>query len=225
MSTLRRQETPGQGLKRLACAHVETAIRSLTRQAGQAASAAEAIRAAEAVLALIEPDLPRPAIRRDRAITTRLRLGLVELTQPTRLGTLLDRDYKKTPPDPELAQAVKTLRKAYASNGVAASAMSSKAGSFNPAIYRLVADMAELRGHLGDWPADTLDADAPPRGLRRTYAKARKLAAQPITPDSLEALAHAAQGRLELGRRHHSGDERHPAVLKPARGLRVETRR
>jgi len=188
MSTLRRQDTPGPGYQRIACAQVELAIRGLTRQAGQALAAASAIQDAQAVLALIEPDLPRQDVRRDRAILMRLRDGLAEMTQPTRMLEQLNGRYKKSPVDADLASAVKTLRKRWSSRDQSAAAMSSKAGSFNPAIYRLVADMAELRGHMDHWPVDAVPADALPRGLRRTYTKAHRLAHEPMTTDSLDAL-------------------------------------
>lgn len=188
MSTLRRQDPTGPGLKRIACAQVESAIRCLTREAGQAVSAAEAIDQAQAVLSLIEPELPRHALRKERAILTRLTSGLAEMTEPTRLLEQLDKHYKKSPSDAALATAVKSLRKRWSSHDHASAALSSKAGSFNPAIYRLVADMAELRGHLDHWPVDDVPDDAPPRGLRRTYTKARRLAHEPVTVDSLAPL-------------------------------------
>ena len=200
MSTLRRQEPAGAGLKRIACAQVESAIRSLTRQAGQAIAAEQAIAQTNAVLALIEPDLPRPIGRRDKAILARLGGGLTELTDPAHLAERLASNYKKSPSDAALAAAVKNLRKRWAKHNPSGSALSSKAGSFNPVIYRLVADMAELRGHLGDWPIDGISSDQPPRGLRRTYSKARRLAAEPITPDSLKPLAEAAtELAIQLG--------------------------
>lgn len=191
MSSLRRQDPTGPGLKRIACAHVESAIRCLTRQAGQGVAAEQAIDQVRALLSLIEPDLPRPDVRRDLAILDRLSNGLAELTEPILLADHLDRLYKKTPSDAALASAVKTLRKRWAVDDASGSAMSSKAGSFNPVIYRLVADMAELRGHLGAWPADAIPSDQPPRGLRRTYAKARKLANEPTTASALADLHKA----------------------------------
>jgi hypothetical protein len=191
MSTLRRQEPAGPGLKRIACAQVESAIRCLTRQAGQGVAAGQAIDQTKAVLALVEPDLPRPMVRRDRAILDRLSDGLTTLSEPVLLADLLGKRYKKNPTDSALASAVKTLRKRWAAGGKSGSAMSNKAGSFNPAIYRLVADMAELRGHLGDWPVDAVPSDLPPRGLRRTYTRARKLVNEPITASALPDLIRA----------------------------------
>jgi len=188
MSTLRRQESTGQGLQRIACAQVESAIRCLTRQAGQAVAASEAINQAQAVLALIEPELARQALRKERAILARLRDGLVEITEPTRMLDRLDKRYKKSPSEADLAAAIKSLRKRCSSHETSAAALSSKAGNFNPAIYRLVADMAELRGHLDHWPVDAVPDHTPPRGLRRTYNKARRRLREPITADSLEPL-------------------------------------
>ena len=216
MSTLRRQEPVGPGLKRIACDQVESAIRCLTRQAGQSVAAEQAIDQALAVLALVEPDLPRPMVRRDRAILARLRDGLAELAQPVLLAELLGKRYKKTPTDSALASAVKTLRKRWASGGKACSAMSSKAGSFNPAIYRLVADMAELRGHLGGWPVDTIANDQPPRGLRRTYTRARKLANEPMTASALPALT---QTLAELATQLGVFGKACPTMLKAQRKL------
>lgn len=188
MSTLRRQEPTGAGLKRIACAQVESAIRCLTRQAGQGVSAALAIGQARSVLALIELDLPRPTVRRERLLLTSLRDGLAELTIPTQLAGQLASKYKKNPSDTALANAVKTLRKRWATKDPSTAALSSSAGNFNPAIYRLVADMAELRGYVGDWPTDEIPSDALPRGLRRAYTRARKLAAEPVTTESIGPL-------------------------------------
>lgn len=188
MSTLRRQDIPGPGYQRIACAQVESAIRCLTRQAGQAGAATDAIQQAQAVLTLIEPDLPRQGVRRDRLIFARISDGLAEMTQPARMLEVLDHQYKKSPSDADLASAVKTLRKRWSASDPSTAAMSSKAGSFNPVIYRLVADMAELRGHMDHWPVDAVPSAAPPRGLRRTYTKARRLAGEPMTADTLQAL-------------------------------------
>lgn len=216
MSTLRKQEALGPGLKRIACAQVESAIRYLTRQAGQAESAASAIQQAQSVLTLIELDLPRPSVRRDRAILSRLSSGLEEMAEPTRLLERLSRAYKKTPSDSDLAAAVKALRKRLSSRDQSASAMSSKAGSFNPSIYRLVADMAELRGHMDLWPVDAVPDDAPPRGLRRSYTKARRLASEPMTVDSADALISAlSEVSTQLG----IISKACPAMLKAQRKL------
>ena len=215
MSTLRRQEPTGPGLKRIACAQVETAIRCLTRQAGQGVAATQAIDHARAVLALIEPELPRPTVRRDRAILSRLSDGLAELTLPTLLTEQLERRYKKRPSDATLATAVKALRKRWASHNPSGAALSSKAGSFNPSIYRLVADMAELRGHLDSWPVNEVPSDLP-RGLRRTYLKARKLANEPITADTLGPLSDAL---TELASQLGVISKACPAMVKAHRKL------
>ena len=188
MSSLRQDEPVGIGLRRIACASIEQAIRCLTRQPGQVGDAVGKVRAAEAMLDLLEPDLPRAIARRDRAIMVRLTQGLEQMTQPERLLALLDSRHKKSPSDAELASAVKSLRKQWSGQSTPGLALSSKAGNFNPAIYRLVADMAELRGHAGTWPVDELPNDVPPRGLRRTYTRARKLAGQPTTAGSLDEL-------------------------------------
>ncbi|MFK7789289.1 MAG: hypothetical protein AB8C95_07350 [Phycisphaeraceae bacterium] len=188
MTTLKRQEIPGPGYKRIASDQVEAAIRCLTRQAGQADAASSAIQQAQSVLALIEPDLPRLSVRRERTILARLIVGLDEMAQPTRLVEELNRQYKKSPGDKELAGAVKSLRKRWSAMDQSAAAMSSKAGTFNPEIYRLVADMAELRGHLDSWPTAGVPSDVPPRGLRRTYTRARRLANEPVTMESLGEL-------------------------------------
>ena len=188
MSTLRRHENPGPGYQRIACDRVELAIRCLTRQAGQALAAADAIQQVDAILALIEPDLPRQGARRDRAILARLHEGLTKMAKPAGMLEQLNRRYKKAPADADLASAVKKLRKRWSSRDQSAAAMSSKAGSFNPAIYRLVADMAELRGHMDHWPIEAVPADVLPRGLRRTYTKAQRLAHEPVTEDLLVAL-------------------------------------
>ncbi|MEM9020764.1 MAG: hypothetical protein AAGC44_09385 [Planctomycetota bacterium] len=217
MSTLRRQEPAAAGLKRIACTQVEAAIRSLTRQAGQAASAEQAIEHTHAVLALIEPDLPRPTVRRDRAILTKLSSGLAVMTEPALLASVLNSRYKKAPPDAALAAAVKSLRKSWGSGGRSNTALSSKAGSFNPAIYRLVADMAELRGHLGNWPTtESPTPDQPPRGLRRTYTKARRLANDPLTVDAVKPLAN---GLSELAIQLGVISKACPAMIKAQRKL------
>lgn len=220
MSSLRRQETTGTGLKRLACAQVEAAIRCLTRQAGQGDAAAQAINETQSILALIEPDLPRPAVRRDRAILSRLANGLTEITEPALLAEQLHHRYKKNPSDAALASAIKALRKRWATRGQSGSSMNNKAGSFNPAIYRLVADMAELRGHVGDWPINAITDDQPPRGLRRTYTRARRLANEPINASALPPLTEAlAELRAQLGIINKSC----PTMVKAQRKLLTRT--
>lgn len=216
MSTLRRQESAGAGLQRLVCTKVETAIRCLTRQPGQSLSAVAAVREAEALLALLEPELPRPVVRRDRAILARLLEGLEEMTLPAQMLERLEKRYKKTPDDAAMATAVKALGKRWAAQSKSGLAMSSGKGSFNPAIYRLVADMAELRGHAGTWPIDDIRSDAPPRGLRRTYTKARKQADQATTARSLGGLITSIQ-QLE----HQIGviSKASPTLLKAQRKL------
>ena len=200
MSTVRKQEHTGLGLKRIACAQVESAIRCLTRETGQSKAAKEAIDQARAILTLIEPDLPRTAARRDRTIINRLSQGLLPLHQPAMLAAQLDAQLRKNPSDPALASAAKTLRKRWAGTGKAGSAMNNKAGTFNPTIYRLVADMAELRGHLDAWPVENMPNDTPPRGLRRSYTRARKLIAEPIDVNTLPSVANAiTELAIQLG--------------------------
>lgn len=197
MNGLRRQEPIGAGLRRIVCEQVETAIRCLTRQTGQVSDAYGAVRAAEAALALIEPDLPRPTVRRDRALINRLGAGLQELTEPAMLLAQAEQRYKKSPSDGTLADALKALRKKWSGRAKPGQALSSRAGSFNPAIYRIVADMAELRGHAGDWPTDTSDSAALPRGLRRGYNRALRAIDQPINKTALPELINALR-QLEL---------------------------
>lgn len=197
MSTLRRQEPVGTGLKRIACERVEAGVRALTRQADQTATAALAIRQATAVLELIAPHLPRATARRDLALAERLRDGLVEIDRPTALLARLNRLYKKSPPDDALAGAVKSLRKQWAGSSNGGRTLNSPGGSFDPAIYRLVADMAELRGHVGEWHVEPISDDAPYTGLRRTYNRARRLVAQPIKPNGLGDLIIALSALSE----------------------------
>lgn len=188
MSTLRRQEPVGLGLRRIACDQVEAAIRSLTRQPGKATSALQAVRSAEAVLTLLEPEMARTAVRRDRAILDRLGSGLSEMTRPAMLLERLASRYKKSPADSAKASAIKALKKRWTEQARPGLALNSPSGSFDPAIYRLVADMAELRGHFGQWPIDEVPNDAPPRGLRRSYQRARRLAKQPVSGIGLAEL-------------------------------------
>ncbi len=185
MGTLKRQEPSGEGLRRIACEAVEAGVRALTRRADQADAAERALREAEAVLALLGPALPPAAARRDRALLGRLSVGLDELLAPARLRARLDKHYKKPPADTELASAVKAVRKRWSGKHRPAGKLNARPGSFDPAIYRLVADMAELRGHIGNWPIEQVEGSAPPAGLRRTYTRTRRLTAGPI--DTAEA--------------------------------------
>jgi len=194
---LRRQDHVGTGLRKIACDCVEGAIRSLTRQPGSSAASLEFIAQAEAVLALIETDLPQTVSRRDRALMTRVRKSLSDMTRPAELLDQLDLSLPKAPDDPEQAAAVKTLRKHWSSLAATGQTFNTRGGGFDPAIYRMVADMAELRGHLGTWPVDTISQDVPPRGLRRSYTRARRLIEQPITSATL-ADALSALSTLDL---------------------------
>lgn len=192
MSTLRRQEPVGTGLRRIACEAVEAGVRALTRQADQTGAATKAMREAAAVLALVGPDLPASNVRRDRALVDRLQDGLAEMDRPASLLARLDHYFKKPPADPALAGAVKALRKQYTSQSRNGQALNSRGGNFNPTIYRIVADMAELRGHVGEWPIDSIGDGLPP-GLRRTYTRARRLIASPADMSHLGELASAIQ--------------------------------
>ena len=88
--------------------------------------------------------------------------------------------------------------------------------TFNPAIYRLVADMAELRGHVGDWPVDTVPDEQPPRGLRRTYTRARKLAGESINTESIQPLTEVLD---ELATQLGVISKACPAMVKAQRKL------
>jgi hypothetical protein len=190
MSTLKRQEPVGTGLRRIACEHIEAGVRALTRQDETAPGGpAESMRQAAAVLALIEPGLPRATARRAQDLFDQVTEALASIDRPVVLLGRLDAHFKKPPSDAALAGAVKALRKAWSSASGAGRALNSRGGNFDPAVYRLVADMAELRGHAGEWPVDAIDDDAPPPGLRRTYTRARRLAAEPIGVEQLPALA------------------------------------
>lgn len=191
MSTLKPTEPVGTGLRRIASQQVESAIRALTRQPGRADDAVEAIAAARAILALLEPALPRASVRRDNALLDRLIEGLDEMTRPGLMLARLNSQHKKAPSDAALATAVKAMRKQWNRQDRPGQAMNSPSGSFDPAIYRLVADMAELRGHVGEWPIEKIDNAAPPSGLRRGYTRARRLADALATPGDVQALIHA----------------------------------
>jgi len=190
MSTLKRQEPVGTGLRRIACEHIEAGVRALTRQDETAPGGpAESMRQAAAVLALIEPGLPRATARRAQDLFDQVTEALASIDRPIVLLGRLDTHFKKPPSDAALAGAVKALRKAWSSASGAGRALNSRGGNFDPAVYRLVADMAELRGHAGEWPVDAIDDDVPPPGLRRTYTRARRLAAEPIGVEHLPELA------------------------------------
>ncbi|MFN3168545.1 MAG: CHAD domain-containing protein [Phycisphaeraceae bacterium] len=192
MSTLKRQEPVGLGLRRIACEHIEAGVRALTRQVeSDSRGPGESIRRASAVLALIQPALPRETARRAQGLFDQVAEALASIDRPAVLLGRLDTRFKKPPSDAALAGAVKALRKAWSSKTGGGRALNSRGGSFDPAVYRLVADMAELRGHAGEWPVDPIDDDAPPPGLRRAYARARRLAGDPIDRDPLPELADA----------------------------------
>lgn len=216
MNTLRRQDRAGAGLKRIACEELESAIRLLTREQGRAPQARGALCRVRALLTLLEPVMPRAAVRRDQAILDRLMSGLAELIGPAELLVRLDAVYKKPPADADLASAVKALRKQWSPRGAAGQKMNSRAGSFNPTIYRLVADMAELRGHVGDWAITDLNDQAPPPGLRRTYLKTRRLMTNAGSDASISELADMTRLLAEqLG----ALSKCCPAMLKPQRKM------
>lgn len=191
MSTLKRQEPVGTGLRRIACDHIEAGVRTLTRQIDTACTPVQSIGHAAAVLALIEPSLPRTTARRAHGLLQQIRLGLAPIDQPIALLQRLDSHFKKPPSDAALVDAVKALRKQWSGLDRSERSLHSRGGSFDPAVYRLVADMAELRGHAGEWPVDAIRDDAPPAGLRRTYARAHRLVSTPMTAERVRELADA----------------------------------
>jgi len=206
----------GLGLRRIACTQAEAAIRCLTQQPGQANGSADKILGAQAALVLLELDLPRAVVRRDRGVMIRLRESLTQMHQPAVLLARLEARYKKSPSDKALASAVKALRKQWTSETSSELALNTAAGSFNPLIYRLVADMAELRGNIGYWPIENTPDNQPPRGLRRAYSRAQKRVVQPITREGLTDLIP----RLALLEKQLSlVNKVCPGMIKPQRKL------
>ncbi|MEM1355881.1 MAG: hypothetical protein AAGC44_04150 [Planctomycetota bacterium] len=213
MSPLKRQESIEDGCRRLVCESIETAIRELTRKDGSTRAAAESVRQADAGIALIESELPREVTRRDRRLLDRI---AAEIASALRPGLLL-KHYDK------LAGAAgvsidsgqgKAFRKALARSQVAGLSMNAPNRSFDPIVYRLVADLAELRGQVGDWPVFEPDPARPPIGLRRAYTHARRDA------QLVPAPAEHAASRLRTLELHLAFLNRCcPAMVKPHRKL------
>lgn len=214
MSTFKRSESNDLGCRRLLCEQVESAIGELTRKDGSARSAANALCRAEAALSLIEPALPRDIARRERGLLQRIETELREAIGPTRLLAALDKHVKiNKPQDP----AAKAYRKQLNRRAGTALSLSAPDRTFNPLVYRLVADLAELRGHIGTRPELDLAQDGPPPGLRRAYAAARRAVQSTATTPKDAGRTAAALDRvaLQLAMVNRCA----PTLLKPQRKL------
>ena len=217
MSTLKRQDCIDEGCRRLVCESVEAAIRELTRKDGSAKAAAGAMRWAEAGVALIAPNLPREALRRDHRLLERVAVEIDAALRPDELLSRLDQAAK--PCDAVMDDApAKAFRKALARRLGAGLSMNAPDRSFDPVVYRLVADLAELRGHVGQWPAMEMDPARPPAGLRRAYVAARRAAQLPPTA-SADQAERAAGDLQALGLQLFFLNRCCPDLLKPQRKL------
>lgn len=214
MSTLKRHESIDEGCHRLVCAAIESAINELTKNDGSPQNSADFLQEVDAAFALIEPALPRAAARRDRGLLSRTAREIDATLRPARLlkrlGKLIQLD--KTLPAPAKAYRKQLTRQA----GTELS-LNSPDRSFNPLVYRLVADLAELRGLVSTWPGMNLTEDQPPPGLRRSYTGARRLAQNPpTTPKDAERAAVAFS---RLARQLAIVGRCSPALIKPQRKL------
>lgn len=222
MSSFKRRETVSAGARRQVCAELESAIQAMSRSAKRdpAASAGRAVERARAVTELVGPALPRDVYRRDRKRLLAIRKTLAEARDGRRLVARLDALLKDAQADPGDAVA-KALRKQLTQRRRGALALQTRGQQFDPVVYRLVAELAELRGHVGHWPdtdGESQDTgDGPPPGLGACYRAARRSAdASLADPEKLPAAGTAialladALGTLTKAC---------PAMLKPQRGM------
>jgi hypothetical protein len=222
MSSFKRRESVCAGARRQVCAELETAIQAMSRSAKRdpAAQAGRAVSRARAVAELVGPALPREVYRRDRKRLTAIGKTLGEARAGRRLVARLDTLMKAAGADAGDA-AVKSLRKQLAQHRRGALALRTRGQQFDPVVYRLVAELAELRGHVGHWPETDrgpgTDDDTPPPGLAGCYRAARRAADAALAdpgklPAAVSALALLADALDTLTKAC-------PQMLKPQRGL------
>lgn len=217
MSSFKRRETVSAGARRQVCAELESAIQAMSRSAKRdpAASAGRAVERARAVTELIGPALPREVYRRDRKRLLAIGKTLAEARDGRRLVARLDALLKDAQADPADTLA-KTLRKQLTQRRRGALALQTRGQQFDPVVYRLVAELAELRGHVGHWP-DNDTGDAPPPGLGACYRAARRSADAALAdPEKLPAAGTAI---ALLADALDTLTKACPAMLKPQRGL------
>ncbi|MFI4861803.1 MAG: hypothetical protein ACIAXF_14115 [Phycisphaerales bacterium JB063] len=192
MSSFKRKESVTAGSRRLVCAELESAIQALSRETKRdnAAQAVQALDRGRAALELAGNALPRDILRRDRKRFNAIGKTLRQARLCQRLSTRLDKLVRKAGLD-TADPALKKLRKQLAEHTPSKVALRTRGQRFDPMVYRLVAELAELRGHVGLWPeAETDPPEPPPPGLSACYRAARNAARKAEQDPGQLAAAH-----------------------------------
>ncbi|MEM9414861.1 MAG: hypothetical protein AAGA29_05210 [Planctomycetota bacterium] len=218
MSSFKRKENVSVGCRRLVCAELESAIQALSRDTPRdnAAEAARAIAGARAAIELYAPALPRDILRRDRKRLDAIGKTLDQARLCRQLGNRLDKLVKRAGLNTGDA-LLKRLRKELAEHNEGKVALRTRGQRFDPMVYRLVAELAELRGHVGLWPETPTTPDAPPPGLAACYRSAR-FAATKAEQDKADPAA-AYQPVVRLGIALKLVNKCCPPMLKPQRAM------
>ncbi|XAM01124.1 CHAD domain-containing protein [Phycisphaeraceae bacterium D3-23] len=219
MSSFKRKESVSAASRRLVCAQLESAIQALSRDTKRdnASEADRAIAGARAALELAGPALPRDIVRRDRKRLDAIAKTLGQARLCRRLGNRLDKLIKRAGLDTDDA-ALKQLRKQIAQHTEGNVALRTRGQRFDPMVYRLVAELAELRGHVGHWPDAKADTpEAPPPGLAAVYRAARNAARK--ADDEAADITAAHRPIARLGESLTLISKCCPAMLKPQRAM------
>jgi len=190
MSSFKRKEPLIAGARRMTCDHLEATIHALSRK-GQGAAALKSLLQTQASLMLVTSMLRDEDARRDQALLAEV----LNTMQAAQVGRLLKQRYSDL-----LAQAglssdtpdIKLLRSELLAGMPPNLSLNAKTGSFNPVVYRMVADLAELRGHTGHWPDGPDDLILSPPGLGHAYRLARRL----LSKSDLAALGPTPMNRI-----------------------------
>ncbi|MEM7626885.1 MAG: hypothetical protein AAF333_14925 [Planctomycetota bacterium] len=193
-TVFKRKDTVVKAVRRHATVHLDAVIAALSGASDDRLATAEReLRRLAALLELVRRPLGGEVFQRERRTPTRALkavAGSVAAEQIAALKSLAAAD-----PPVDVDDLVKTLASA-----PAAGASHRKPRGPDPAVLRLLADLAEMRMRARYWhlPAGEFELLAP--GLRASYQRARRLAVGPATRETAEAWGTLADQVQNLER-------------------------
>jgi len=223
MSTFKRKESVALGARRLVCSHLEESIHALS-QKGSAQGVRRPLMRAQAIMALVAPQFPAATVRRDRKLLEEVQRALDDACFPGQASACLQKLSPKTTSDTQsLTQCIKATRKRLTAQSGSSLSLNTRGKRLDPMVYRLVANLAQLRGHVGSWP----DTAAPkpneennaalPQGLIQSYRAAQR--ALDLPHDQADTFTKAASALNVLRDQLAAIGKCCPVMLKAQRSL------